>query len=355
MTESSVVANGVSFISGVVLQEASLSRAVQSDGNSAFAANGCMFDGWLSDTAIYHRSAEVDSLSLDGCDFRTSSSIMAVFSLNSDAKIRNAIVGDYTFANTGRLNNSLPLVNRATDCSAPNICGPGKCVDSRLGVLCECLDVDNCLKDSGELNLVVETPPASETYSPDKVLFELLVSSVSDGTTYTIWDLDFGADDLDLDVAPSSGILPPGGSVTVVVTGTTVTQNVSGHLTSVFNLTSVGSATSKSPAGVTLEVDSTFHLCSAFKYANTLDAEDGDFSCEPCMSITGGVGVDCTSPGATLTTLPLRQGYWRSGRESLVVHKCGRLESCVGATDVLSAGGYCADGYQGPCESSNSQ
>lgn len=355
MTESSVVANGVSFLSGGVLQEDSPSRAIQSDGNSALSATGCVFGGWLSDTVVYHRSSAVGSLSLDSCDFRSSSTIMAAFSLNSDASIRNAVVGDNTFANTGRLNNSLPLVNRATDCNSTNICGPGRCVDSTLGVLCECLHADNCLNDGGGLSLVMETPPASATYSPDRVSFELVVSSAIDGTTYAIWDLAFEAEYLDLDVAPSSGVLPPGGSITVVVTGTAVTQGVSGNLTSIFSLTSVGSASSKSTAGVTLEVYSPFYLCSAFKYANPLAVEDGGFSCVSCISIRGGTGVDCTSPGATLTTLPLRQGYWRSGRESLVVHKCGHSVACAGATEVLSADDYCADGYQGPCESPNSR
>ena len=351
MTGSSVVANGVSFISGVVLREDSPNRAVQSDSNSAFTANGCMFDGWLSDTVIYHRSSEAASLSLDSCDFRRSSSAMAAFSLNSDASVRNAVVGDNTFANAGTLKAPVPLVNRALDCGEPDVCGPGECVNSALGVLCECLDVDNCLNDGSLLSLVVKTPPASETYSPDSVSFELMVSSATDGTTYAIWDLVFEANDLDLSVAPSSGVLPPGGSISVKVTGTPSGQRVGGNLTSRFNLTTVGSASSTSTAGVSLEVDSTYYLCSAFKFADRRAAEDAEFSCEPCISISGGEGVNCTRPGATLTSLPLRQGYWRSGRESLVVHKCGRLKSCAGATDILSSDDYCANGYQGPCES----
>ena len=145
-----------------------------------------------------------------------------------------------------------------------------------------------------------------------------MVSSATDGTTYAIWDLVFEANDLDLSVAPSSGVLPPGGSISVKVTGTPSGQRVGGNLTSRFNLTTVGSASSTSTAGVSLEVDSTYYLCSAFKFADRRAAEDAEFLCEPCISISGGEGVNCTRPGATLTSLPLRHGYWRSGRESLV-------------------------------------
>lgn len=354
MTKSSVNAKGLTFITNVGLQEDSSNRAVQSDSNCVLTAQDCLFDGWLGDTVIYHRSSDADSLSLDSCDFSGSSANMAVFSLNSDANIRNAIVDDSTLTNAGRINDALALVNRALDCSSPNVCGPGECVDSALGVLCECLDDNACLHDGGAVRLGVKTHPANETYSPGRVSFELMVSSSRKGTTSVIWDLIFEADDLELDVAPSSGILPPGGNVTVAVSGIPRGQAVGGILASSFNVTSVGSATSTSTAGGTLKVDSTFYSCHAYKYAKPRAAKDGGVSCEPCISIKGSEGVDCENPGATLTSLPIRPGYWRSSRESLAVHKCSHSQACAGSTEILSADDYCGKGYQGPCESSGS-
>ncbi|CAN0566941.1 unnamed protein product, partial [Laminaria digitata] len=55
--------------------------------------------------------------------------------------------------------------------------------------------------------------------------------------------------------------------------------------------------------------------------------------------------------GATKALLPIQRGYWRSSRESLVVHECLQSEACLGATEVSSSDDYCADGYRGPCES----
>lgn len=355
ITESSVVANGVSFKSNVMLQEDSSNRAVQSDSTSVVSFEDCVFDGWVGDTVIYHRNPNVNSISLDSCDFRGSSPVVAVFSLNSDAKIRNAIVGDYTFTNAGTLSSSLVLVNRALNCSEANVCGPGMCVDSTLGVLCQCLDDETCVDDGGEVSLDVKTYPSTETYSPDTVSFELTVSSSGDETTYTIWELTFDADDLELDAAPSSGILPPGGSITVAVTGAPNGQDVGGDLLSRFYLKYAGSASSELSAGVTLEVKSTLYLCSAFEYAKPLANDTKGVSCELCDSLEGGDGVDCESPGATLFSLPIRQGYWRSSQSSLVVFECFHAKACAGRTKILSADDYCEDGYKGPCECRDGQ
>lgn len=361
MTESSVAATGVTFKSGVDLQEDSSNRAVQSDSASELSLTGCIFDGWRGDTVVYHRNSDAGSISLDSCDFRSSFASMAVFSLNSDAKIRNAVVDDATYAHAGRFNNSLTLVNRAMDCSSQGICGPGACVDSALGVLCECLEADTCLHDGGgvggsALSAVLNTPPERETYSPDQVSFELVVSSEGDGTSYAIWNLEFEADDLELLVAPSSGIVPTGGNVTVSVTGTPAGQDVGGNLTSRFYLNSGGntSAGGNSIEGVdvTLAVESAFFLCSAFEYAVPLENDTIGVSCEQCVSIDGEEGVACERPGATLASLPIREGYWRSGRDSVRVHECFTSDACAGATVVASADDYCQDGYQGPCESS---
>ncbi|CAN0362427.1 unnamed protein product, partial [Laminaria digitata] len=78
---------------------------------------------------------------------------------------------------------------------------------------------------------------------------------------------------------------------------------------------------------------------------------DGVVSCEQCATITGDKGVNCGSPGATLASLPLRPGYWRSNVTSRVVRKCFNSAACTGKTEVSGSDDYCEEGYTGPCES----
>lgn len=64
-----------------------------------------------------------------------------------------------------------------------------------------------------------------------------------------------------------------------------------------------------------------------------------------------------TSPeiNGTLASLTLYSGYWRTSNVSADVRECYNSEACVGGTaetcgDVYCEGGYCAEGYVGPCE-----
>ncbi|CAM9217775.1 unnamed protein product, partial [Laminaria digitata] len=356
VAKSSVVARGVTFESRVGLQEDSSNRAIQLDGGSTLHAEGCTFNGWLGDAVIYHINSANSSLVLDSCDFGGSAATMAVISPHSDAEIRNAVVSSFTFENAvpGTMNNSLTLVDRALVCSDPNACGDGKCVDSTLGVLCECLEGGECLDDGGELSLSLETPPANVTYGSNAVSYELLVSSAATGTTYAIWNLEVEAEHLDLDVVPSSGVLPPGSKVTVSVTGTATKEDVGGDLVSSFVVTSVGSNGSDSTAGgVELDVYSTYYLCRAYEFAEPRDDVGNDedealFKCEQCATIIGEEGVDCGTPGATRASLPIKEGFWRESRESLTVHACLHSDACTGATVVSSSDDYCQEGYKGP-------
>lgn len=359
---SSVSAKGVAFASGSMLDEevTDTTRAIQLDDKSTFFCDGCTFDGWLGDTLIINANADNGSLILDSCDFRGSSAAMAVASPYSDAEIRNAVVGDKTVAN-GENQDPLKLVDRALECTEPEACGAdGKCVDSALGVLCECLpQSDECLDDGGTISLAVKSPPDTVTYSPDLVSFELQVSATEDGTTYTIWDLNIEADDLLLAAVPSSGILPPGANATVTVTGDLLDGGVGGTMTSHFVLTSYGSGDDWMPSSQTtggvveLDVTSKLYLCRAFQYASPVedDAREASTECKQCVSIEGSDGVDCDNAGATLAALPIREGYWRSDAESLVVHSCIYSGACAGGTEVFSSDDYCQSGYKGPCES----
>ncbi|CAN0496997.1 unnamed protein product, partial [Laminaria digitata] len=70
--------------------------------------------------------------------------------------------------------------------------------------------------------------------------------------------------------------------------------------------------------------------------------------CKRCVTIEDGQGVDCARPGATLVSLPIRKGYWRSSSTSLLVHECFHSEACAGNTEVSSSDDYCENGYRGP-------
>ena len=351
---SSVVASKVTFKSRVDLQEHSFNRAIQLDGNTTLAAEGCVFDGWKGDTVIFNLNSAAGSLSLDSCDFSGSSAIMAVISPNSDAEIRNAVTSSLTFDNAVATtsNKSLTLVDRAMDCSASNACGEGGCVNSALGVLCECLEGGECLNDGGELSLILANPPADETYSPDTVSYELVVSAAANGTTYSIWDLDVKTDYLALDVVPSSGVLPPDGTVTIKVSGSPLCGDVGGNLSTSFNVTSAGTSSLTSTTNTSLDVFLMFFLCREYEYAYPGETNNNnEVLCKQCVNIGNEEMVNCSSPGAMLASLPIQPGYWRSSNTSEDVHECLHSEACVGANGISDANDYCDEGYTGPCES----
>lgn len=342
---SSVIATNANFQSGVALQGGSANRALQLDEESTLVAENCVFGGWLGDTVIHNANPAAGSLVLNSCGFTDSSPVMAVMSPHSNAEIRNAVVSFRTLSNAGTVNNSLMLVDRALDCRDSNACRPGGCVDSVLGVMCECIEDGACLDSGGALSIRLETPPLEVTYNPKPVFFELTVSAARDGTTLTVWNLStFEADSMDLQAFPSNGVLSPGENVTVTVNGSPSQQDMGGNLTSRFVVTSLGGDSSSS-----MEVHSAFYLCGAFEYALPL-LNDTGVLCEQCATIDGAEGVDCELPGATLASLPIRPGYWRSSLESLVIHSCIHPESCSGATEALNSDDYCEDGYEGPCE-----
>eukprot|EP00752_Nemacystus_decipiens_P008150 g7289.t1 len=348
--DTSILARRVSFESGVAQKEDAPNRAVRLEGEAALFAEECVFSGWMGDTVIHNSNPAAGSLVLEKCDFTQTSSTMTVVSPNSDAEIRNAYVGDGTFENAIMVNGSAVLVDRVLNCEDPNACGPGQCVDSDLGVLCECLENGDCLGRGGDLSIDVRTEPAAVTYSPDEVYYELTVAAGEEGTTPAIWNLTIVSDDLALLVFPSSGVLLPGDEATVSVTGTPLREDVGGDLVSRFIVRSVVTGASGSTNAVELKITSAFFFCQAYEYAALPDDDDPDSSvlCEQCVTIVGDQGVDCERPGATLHTLPIREGYWRSSPGSLTIHPCLYSEACGGGTKVSSSDDYCREGYRGP-------
>lgn len=349
VVESPVVARGVTFDAGASLTADPSNRAIQIDSMSTFDGRSCVFDGWVGDTVVHSTSAENGSLILDGCDFTRSSAGLMVISAFSDAEVRNAVFSDETFENALQ---PLALVDRARTCSDVDICGAdGECLDGPLGVLCECLPDGGCLDNPATLSLALKTPPPEVTYHPDKVIFDVVVSASDEGTTGAIWELEFESDDLSLEAIPSSGLLYPGGNITASISGYPVDNEVGGNLVSSFVLNTIGLG--DNVGRVELEVNSTFFLCQAFEVAVPLEGSSGaNVKCQQCLSLTGNVeGVNCTHPGATLASLPIRRGYWRESTESQVIHSCAHSVACAGGTTVTTSNDYCASGYEGPCES----
>lgn len=338
-----------------------LNRAVQLEGTSTFEGVGCVFEGWLGDTVIQNGAFDDSSLVLDECDFSESAADTMVISPSSDAKIRNARVSKWTIS--GAADPSY-LVDHAVTCSDPDVCGDGgACVDSLLGVLCECLSEDACLNNPATVSLNVEKTPPNETYLPQPVLFTLLVSAEEDGVTDAIWELSYQSPELELEVIPSSGILGPGDSIIVNVSGTHITDDVGGSLSNSFTLSVVGGDSSDEPAVVSeLEVPSMFFLCRGFQYAVPFEANESTTAssassdsrgihCLSCGGLLGdGEGVDCNEPGATLASLPLKGGYWRENSSSTEIHSCVHSDACAGGSSIVTSDDYCADGYVGPCE-----
>ncbi len=354
VAESSVAARRVTFEAAEELQEQPGSFGIKLDGEATLDAEECAFGGRLGDTTVlYNGNPAAGSLVLNSCDFSGSSAVTAVISPHSDAEIRNAVVSDLTLENVATVNDSLVLVDRALGCADENACGPGVCMDSDLGVLCECLGDGVCLDDGGAVSVGVLTPPPDETYRPDWVKFYLSVSAAADGTTPVIWNMSFSSEHLFLDPTPSSGVLPPGGNATVYITGVSADFEVGGNLVSHFEVTSVGGAPPGSVAVASIEVESVYYLCGSYEYAipTTEDDQRKVSSCILCATLEQGAeALDCEQPGATMAAMPVQPGFWRSNTTSLEFHRCLHEGACVGGTDVSSSDDYCAKGYEGPCE-----
>ena len=359
VAESSIFLTNVTFETTIVIPENSSNRAVQLDEGSTLFGDGCVFTGWLGDTVVRSANPDNRSLVLNSCDFRGNSASRMVVSPNSDAEILNALVDEITLANAAIEDGSVELVDPALNCSAAGACGrDGECVDSGLGVLCVCIDDDTpCLIDGGTMVLEVTTDPENVTYNPNPVQFELAVSAKEDGITLAIWNISYWAKGLELEVVPESGVLPPGESLIITVTGTPGGNDVGGNLTSSFTLISWGNASlltgcSEGSVVQTIKVQSMFYLCQKFQYAVPTggDGSTESVDCVQCAEIIGAEGVDCTIPGATQASLPIKAGFWLADGTSLAIHACLHSEACKGATVMTSSEDYCANGYQGPRE-----
>ncbi|CAN0138387.1 unnamed protein product, partial [Pylaiella littoralis] len=107
--------------------------------------------------------------------------------------------------------------------------------------------------------------------------------------------------------------------------------------------------------GGTVSFNVSFYHCDVGSFWNTgvgssSCAEHADTCCELCTDIAEGNadGLDCSFPGATTQTLPIKPGYWRASLETLVIRECLNEDACLGGTRVASEEEYCNAGYKGP-------
>ncbi|GMH78741.1 hypothetical protein TL16_g07921 [Triparma laevis f. inornata] len=75
-------------------------------------------------------------------------------------------------------------------------------------------------------------------------------------------------------------------------------------------------------------------------------SETPDGVCKYCIDehLVDAKGVYCDEVGLTLATMPLKNGYWRSSKESATIVECENAESCVHSSDDE----LCVKGHTGP-------
>ena len=95
-------------------------------------------------------------------------------------------------------------------------------------------------------------------------------------------------------------------------------------------------------------------MCMEGYYLSNFSADPYDMIefCHPCPG-----DANCSSPSATLETLPLKAGFWRASKSSDVLYECRRFggdgdageKRCAGGSEFgIDGSGYCAPGFKGP-------
>ncbi|CAM9228038.1 unnamed protein product [Choristocarpus tenellus] len=359
LTGSNVFADGFSVVADAASET---SIAMQMDTSSSFLAVDCVFATWRGESVIHNDGGE---LVLEGCDF-SGSETKVVVSTSSTAVIRNAVVGDPTI---NAATDSMALVDNALTCSDANSCSPGVCLDGELGVYCQCYHSnvtgeEVCMNQGGNITMWVSKAPDKIIYRPATVEFTLMIHAEG-GLAPVLWNISALSSDFNMLLYPSSGVLPPNSNLSVRVEA--VPRMEIGRYLMMASFTAVG-LIPRTEASV--EVYTTYLLCEAYEYASFMnqstansravssfspvqrgesgiDGEDA-VMCIQCAEIEGAEGVDCSTPGATLNSLPLRDGYWRATTKSLVIRECINSDACIGGTFVADSDGYCASGYMGP-------
>lgn len=226
---SSVLVRDLTFVAGELSGLNKASIVMYSDRDSLLVAEGCMFRGWENSNMTVRNNERATSLVVDHCDFTHTFSTQPVLS-SSESVIVNAYIDENTLSNATDPYN---LVNKALGCES-DICDPRyECIDSSLGIMCECFN-DRC-GNNGSLSFGVVDFPDEITYSPQSVEFTLGVTKPSDYDT--IWEINNNNTRTErMDVIPKSGIISSGNTVKIYVSLT----SDPGYSTPMFTLSGPG-------------------------------------------------------------------------------------------------------------------
>eukprot|EP00752_Nemacystus_decipiens_P007772 g6941.t1 len=165
---------------------------------------------------------------------------------------------------------------------------------------------------------------------------------------------------------PANGLLLPGQSITVRVVSlpsidglVTVNFGADGRAFVPVDLHGEDDTALFEISQETAAFDAEFYHCEADQLWCDFDDlrsdmsstfTSGGFFCARCIDAVeaGAEGLDCSAPGATVESLPIKEGYWRASLDSLIIHECFIKDACKGGSDVVDVVEYCNDGYAGP-------
>ncbi|CAM9095530.1 unnamed protein product, partial [Laminaria digitata] len=294
--------------------------------------------------------------------------------------------------------------NSSSPCSEGSVC-----LEGDLGVYCQCYlqrstSKQRCVNgDAAALNLTTQNEPGT-MFFPEMLEGDLLLSHVAHSITNTssssggdgdgsgdvthgggqfgvVWSVAApkssvsGTSMMDWTVFPSTGLLLPGESITLRVV-TLPSTSFDGTASVTFKATGLTSGTSPSASQHSNEssllkdvsgwgsnakgsasFNVTFYHCATGQAwsptaSSSLDCSEGDTcaSCQLCSDVVKKEpeGVNCAEPGATLQTLPVKEGYWRAALHVAYIHGCSNEDACKGGSTVTSVQDYCHEGYMGP-------
>eukprot|EP00904_Undaria_pinnatifida_P010819 jgi/Undpi1/6868/HiC_scaffold_21.g09344.m1 len=430
--------------------------AVYVDKASSYMAVDTSFTGFNGE-ACFNVVFSEGELYLDDCDFSGSTSPVLVYTgPNSTAVIRNTALGNNNYvefskagSDAGNLPNASSLTNANYKCGSGIFEGNGSsttfqdypcskesaCFDGDLGVYCLCYtpqlpkSTERCMSgDASTLNLEQGVYP-ERTYFPDLLEGDLFLSyeptassSLSSGSGGgsdvsqnkqavggggVLWSVEATGYDKNMmtwTIFPSTGLIFPGGSITLKVVTLPGTQ-FEGHANVTFTAIDVvanssttstiellsgrhgiddddsnpgssvshqevaGGPLSSTHGGIVPVLQETssdgasnkasfhveFYHCRAGSFwkptvSSVVSSDEDPGACYACSenTLNGETeGVDCSQDGETLQALTVKEGYWRAKLNLSTVRECFNEGACKGGSSVTDAQGYCSDGYEG--------
>eukprot|EP00903_Cladosiphon_okamuranus_P009052 g8654.t1 len=348
--------------------------AVQMTDGSSMKALASSFRGWHGSYVVLTGG----ELEMDACDFRGSlANVLVSANHSTPAIIRNTAVGIESYSSLASSDAGATDTDTDTDttlsenvmtCASDPCGGSGGeeedggfgCVDGNLGVYCPCFVAtvtaeELCLGEMTTLQLESPTEQLVTLGTQGTIESTLNITAGTEGGA-VVWEVEevtrsFSEEGLVWTIVPNVGILEPGASATVSITGN-LNATISGPTAAQFKAESL-----QSGRFALAIVNTTFYYCEEGEYYHGNDhdlstADDdgsGDGLCLKCTDLDlGDEGLECDTPGVLLTTLPLASGHWRASNETTTIRKCLNEDACEGGSVIHRSDDYCAVGYGGP-------